>query len=49
MSHTITPTLWNAEICADCGFRIDQHRVLYGTTDDEATDREVGGSDAGAH
>lgn len=46
MGHKITPTAWDADICADCGFRIDQHQVLYGTPDDDATDREDGSDHA---
>lgn len=35
MSHPTTPTLWDASICADCGFPVAQHETLYGAQDHE--------------
>lgn len=41
MAHEIKPTLWDASICAVCGFPASQHEVLYGALAEqgEAVDR----------
>lgn len=30
MAHETKPTLWDASICATCGFAFDLHPALYG-------------------
>lgn len=36
MTHPTNPTLWDASICATCGFALDLHPVLYGISAAEA-------------